>query len=400
MKKSRNINKKRLNNGKKKVMRLSFLFFLIAIISIIVYDLERSNAGFIGRHVQEETEYIEIPDEDEEALALPQRTLDPHIVPYDGVQRSITCWGDSMTYGTGANYAVFVNDEGEEVNISGWTSPSTIEALTGIKTYNLGVAGETSYDIALRAGGIKMRVKDGFTVGYNEPVNVTILDEYDNEIFMADFSAYGYVELEEPDLVYIDKQLFKITGTEGEGLYIQRYSEEPVENDVYIVIKANEAVYTKASFERKDDILILEIGSNGGWNDYQELIRQYDAIIENSGCKYYIIVGDTDDPGTSLADTNQGELNEDGTRIGTGDTSWEATLREAYGEHFINMRAYLIKYGLKDVGLVPTKQERRMARNGLIPERLRSDWTHFNSFGYYSKGLAIYKKGVELGYWQ
>ena len=56
------------------------------------------------------------------------------------------------------------------------------------------------------------------------------------------------------------------------------------------------------------------MGSNGGWeNDYQQLILQYDDIILNSNCKYYIIVGDTDDPGTSLADDNQGEYNEDGS---------------------------------------------------------------------------------------
>lgn len=72
-------------------------------------------------------------------------------------------------------------------------------------------------------------------------------------------------------------------------------------------------------------------------------------MIQNSGCDYYIIVGDTDDPGTSIADTTQGIRNEDGTYIGVGDTAWEATLREAYGDHFINMRTYLIENGLTDV---------------------------------------------------
>ena len=84
------------------------------------------------------------------------------------------------------------------------------------------------------------------------------------------------------------------------------------------------------------DILILEIGSNGGWgSDYQTLILQYDNIIINSGCDYYIIVGDTDDPGTSIGDDNQGEYNEDGSYVGIGDTSWEAALREAYRGSFL-----------------------------------------------------------------
>ena len=37
---------------------------------------------------------------------------------------------------------------------------------------------------------------------------------------------------------------------------------------------------------------------------------------------------------------------------------------------------------------------------GCISGKLRSDWTHFNAYGYYAKGLGIYKKGVELGYWE
>ena len=43
---------------------------------------------------------------------------------------------------------------------------------------------------------------------------------------MADFSAYGYVEPHESDVVYINDDMFKITGTEETGLYICRYSEE------------------------------------------------------------------------------------------------------------------------------------------------------------------------------
>ena len=159
-------------------------------------------------------------------------------------------------------------------------------------------------------------------------------------------------------------------------------------------------VMTKAAREHRGDILILEIGSNGGWDsDYLDLIRQYDAMIENSGCPYYIIIGDTDDPGTSIGDLNQGETYKDGSYIGLGDIAWEATLREAYGDHFINMRTYLLQYGLSDCGLSPTDQDMRDMIVGNISKQLRYDWTHFNSYGYYSKGIAVYKKGVELGYW-
>lgn len=159
-------------------------------------------------------------------------------------------------------------------------------------------------------------------------------------------------------------------------------------------IPAGTRVYTRASIDHKEDILILEIGSNGGWeSDYQQLIKQYDNMLLSSECQYYIIIGDTDDPGTSVGDENQA------VGIGRGDTGWEAALREAYGDHFINMRAYLIENGLQDAGLTATTEDIERYKDGCISEQLRSDWTHLNDYGYYAKAVGVYKKGVELGYW-
>ena len=150
----------------------------------------------------------------------------------------------------------------------------------------------------------------------------------------------------------------------------------------------------------KSQILILEIGSNGGWgNDYDTLIKQYRAMIESADTDYYIILGDTDDPGTSIGDKKQKATYDDGTYIGTDDTMWEAALRKEFGEHFLNTRVYLIENGMSDCKLTPDKDDLHAQECGRIPTKLRFDWTHLNSYGYYSKALAVYQKGVELGYW-
>ena len=340
-----------------------------------------------------------IPEEDEEAYELPPRTLNTAVIPYDGKERTVSCWGDSMMFGIGAGEA-YVFGEDNVLDISDWTTPYTLEYLTGIKVYNLGVAGETSNEIALRQGGIKMYADNTFEVGYDDSVEISIIDEYGNPVYMADFSAYGYVEPHESDVVYINDDMFKITGTEETGLYICRYSEEEDVYDAFTTVYEGTQIVTKAAHERKNDILILEIGSNGGWgSDYQTLILQYDNIIINSGCDYYIIVGDSDDPGSSLGDDNQCEFNEDGSYVGIGDTSWEAALREAYGAHFFNTRTYIIQYGLDVCGLNTTTEDLENFKRGNISKQLRYDWTHFNAYGYYAKGMGIYEKGKELGYW-
>lgn len=145
------------------------------------------------------------------------------------------------------------------------------------------------------------------------------------------------------------------------------------------------------------DILVLEIGSNGGWDgDYDELIAQYRSMIEHAGVKDYLIIGDTDDPGTSFADVSQRPFPK-GT--GTGETSWEAALREEFGDHFINMRAFLIERGLETAGLEATAEDDEDASRGCISGQLRADWTHLNSYGYYAQAFAVHERGRELGYW-
>ncbi len=147
----------------------------------------------------------------------------------------------------------------------------------------------------------------------------------------------------------------------------------------------------------EDDVLVLEFGSNGGWkDDYQILIEQYRELIHQTGCEKYIIVGDTDDPGTSIADERQEPLPEG---RGTEETAWEAALCEAFNDHFINMRVFLVEQGLEVAGLEATEEDDEAASLGCISEQLRSDWTHLNSYGYFAQAMAIFEKGQELGYW-
>lgn len=255
-------------------------------------------------------------------------------------QRKISCWGDSMMEGYGSSEAYVMTNSGT-VDISYYTAPMALEALTGLKTYNFGVSGETSEEIAVRAGGITL---------------------------------------------YTDRNI---------------YISSKKSTTAVLVDGSGQAVIPKAAVGHSDDIMILEMGSNGGWyGDYSLLVEQYRQIIDNSGCTDYIIVGDTDNPGESLADVMQTQYNSDGTYVGTGDTMWEAALREAFGEHFLNMRVYMLENGLADCGLEQAPSDAAAYEMGYIPEQLRSDWTHFNSYGYYAKGMGIYLKGVELGYWQ
>lgn len=187
---------------------------------------------------------------------------------------------------------------------------------------------------------------------------------------------------------------FGVSGATSEEIAIMQGALEP--NEDMGSYDALNPLVTEAAREHKGDVLVLEIGSNGGWNgNYDTLIAQYDAMIAYAECEGFIVIGDTDDPGTSIGDTYQQRAD----YLGTDDTAWEAALRAAYGDKFLNMRVFLIENGLEIAGFEASPDDEEAAAQGCISTQLRADWTHLNSYGYYAKAVAVYQQGRQLGYW-
>lgn len=345
----------------------------------VLYDVDYNK--YLLDEAAQESENLN--SEEPSAKEEPKRTLSPVSIPYDGRERAISCWGDSMMYGC-ATTPGFITLSGVTQNISYATAPGILAQLTGLTVYNLGVNGETSREIALRQGGLMMVTDRDIDIDGTGIAEFKLKCLADGEtVYMEDYSGYNF------------QSHVNICVMNGEQYYVTNGYDEETQliygTDVHI--EAGTPVYTLAAVERRDDILILEIGSNGGWdNDYDTLIAQYDAMIESTGCRYYIIVGDTDDPELS-ADIYR-------TEVGTGETPWEKALEEAYGEHFFNLRRFMIQNGLQLCGLETTEEDIDGFLAGRISRQLRSDWTHFNAYGYYAKAKGLYQKGQDLGYWQ
>ena len=424
---------------------------------------QEESAEVVDREVVEEFFENEISTENEEAFELPPRQLTDEFIPYDGQKREITCYGDSMMAGAGSATEGKVNGidiygwttpvtienltniPTHNLGGSGESSSYITFRAGGTKVYidrditisetdsaiaritdedgNVFKADDYSgygFDYDPYPGDMYINgylcdvdnVEDGYvsiklTKGYaaydNSTDNSVVIYESETAEYSrqrADIKKKKKKGTESSTVIRETES--QTSGEKPTEIPTEKPTEKPAETSGVekVTISGGTQAMTRASQERSaKDILILEMGSNGGWeNDYQQLILQYDDIILNSGCKYYIVLGDTDDPADS-ADANQGEYGEDGNYVGIGDTAWEAALREAYGEHFFNTRTYMIQNGLTDCGLDTTTDDLENFKKGNISEQLRYDWTHFNCYGYYSKGIGVYKKGVELGYW-
>lgn len=149
--------------------------------------------------------------------------------------------------------------------------------------------------------------------------------------------------------------------------------------------------------DQSEDIMIIQMGDNGGWDNIEDLIAQHKEMIKEGGTDKYIVVSSTDDPN----DYDQIWAYTD-EAIGLEDTWYEEELREAFGEHLFIGRKYLIEKGLEVTGLEETEEDRARAEQGLISLQFReeeNDNTHLNADGYTAMAYGIYELGQELDYW-
>ena len=124
---------------------------------------------------------------------------------------------------------------------------------------------------------------------------------------------------------------------------------------------------------QEEDILVIQMGDNGGWINLGQLIRQYRKLISKAG-----------------------------TDRGLENTWYEEEFEKEFGEHLFNGRKYLIEHGLEINGLRETEIDYMRAKNGCISLQLRNPWidnTHLNEAGYTALAHGVYEKGKELGYW-
>ena len=112
--------------------------------------------------------------------------------------KEISCWGDSMMEGCGKGFAL-INNNGLYKDISNYDSPFTVEELTRYNTYNFCVAGETSYEIALRAGGIGIYTDRNLHLTSYTTERAKLIDDYGNVVKMNDFSGYGWENNDYPN---------------------------------------------------------------------------------------------------------------------------------------------------------------------------------------------------------
>ena len=278
---------------------------------------------------------------------------------YYETNMTIACWGDSLTVGS---------------NGDGITYPKILSRL--VKTanvVNLGVGGEGSTKIAMRQGAIPLYA-EGFTIPEEKIyTEINLIDENNNKVIIGQQGTAGlnpcYINGVEGDIIYHEGS--------SKTFFIRRESgQETVVDNKTRVITEGMKEYQNA------DILIIWSGTNDtpDASSVSNVIDNIDAMINYSNNDKYVIIGLT----SKYYMPEIEEVNQ--------------MLASKYGEHFLDIRKYILENGLSDAGISATAQDLEDIENGEIPTSLRADKVHFSESGYRIIGQQVYNKLISLGY--
>lgn len=272
-------------------------------------------------------------------------------------EQRIICWGDSLTYGQGGD---------------GVTYPLVLAEKTGLEVINYGIQGETARQIAIRMGALQMTTGAFEIPAETVPVEVTLWQNGEDPIMMR----LGDCAMNPCNINGVEGTL-SYNAEEIKYYFTRSNQGEPVS------VPDGTAVETYASRDKREsDIIVLFAGTNlpPDKDTVGELIATENQMIKELGTERYIVIGLT----SKALVPDVEPINE--------------ALSDAFGEHFLDIRTYMLTQGIQDAGLEPTEQDRKDIEEGEIPFSIRVDEVHGTDVFYRLIGEQVYEKLKALGY--
>ena len=303
----------------------------------------------------------------------------------------IVCWGDSLTAGAGgkgvsypavleglihANYCTPYNLSDLFIH----RFPQFAEEMDysfSVPVVNMGVGGENTDTILGRNGAVPFVTVNDFTIPAGRtPAEIVFESENGDPVapLLQGNAGMEWVTIEGVKGVISIEQESYVSSS-------YRYFFTRSEAGGEVFVPAGTELVTQGSTDYKDYLMVLFIGQNGGYDDVEELISQQKAMLahQTANNQRYIIVG-----------------------LHTGTAADRAELEEAmqreYGDHYINLRAYMSEQAMDDAGLVPTLTDQQSMARGETPPSLMVDGVHFTPTAYRLIGQLIFERMETLGY--
>lgn len=306
-------------------------------------------------------EVAEEPQPDLIEAIMQQTETDPYhgeLVPTAVYNREtlprIVCWGDSLTEaGNGQAY------------------PDVLATLTDAEIINYGLHSDSTKAVAIREGALPVYVSECVIPGGREGVSVNLSLQNGKKTNLLKNGNVGI----NPCMIGSVRGNLELSGDS----YVFTRSEA---GEAVQVTTGTRLMTQGALQKNEDDVVILFTGANDGLDKElaENLISTQKQILDHIGSKHYIVIGVT-----------YAEELDDLVAI-------NEQMAAAYGEHFLDIRDYFVRFGLEDAGITPTKEDEADIAKGLVPASLRQDRVHGTSDFYALLAHQVYRKLMHLGY--
>lgn len=305
----------------------------------------------------------------------------------EGATPTIAVWGDS-TSSPGTSWGCW---------------PDRLQEKIGAENYfvkNQAVSGEYTTSTSARQGGNALSV-GAFTIPADTSLVEITLTSADGQTFGTSpvFSAGG--GFNPCTIAGVQGSIINAGG--GVCKFARKTAGESVEVSEGAIVTSD----ADGMFNNADAVMLVNLGINAGWNENADtLLNQVQLMVNHfteSGGTKYIITGAYAGQFMRTDDKRQKVF------------EYETKAATAFGEHWMNLREYLIANGLTENGLTASTMDTERIAVGQIPASLLgagtqdniaiydgktvTDDTHPNAYGANSICNAFYAKGQSLGYW-
>lgn len=273
----------------------------------------------------------------------------------------IVGWGDSMMKGSGGKKSI-LEVMTEELNIP---------------HENFGVGGLRSSNIAILQGGNPLQlVFKNQEIKASEPTEVIYFNTEPIN-FQTKQTREGYIK-DIPGTIERLSEKENYRKTFGYRFTAQNINKNVKTQDT-VIFKFNNAL------DNNNQWTIIWAGRNDK-KDGDEVYKTRDhirAMIDYMGenaKNHYLVLSICN----GIADTEY-----KGSNAHTNITRLNNVLEEAFGDHFIDIRSYMIHKAIYDMGMNPTPQDLEDIKKDCIPRSFLNDNVHFNTLGYEAVGKFL-----------
>lgn len=395
------------NERKRSIVRNVLIFVVLALVvgalgiaylqvkqQIAAEDAKLSEANHSQRQ--------ELSEQRREITDIVQQAYEKDLATVEQYMPGIVCWGDSITAGSSGNVSYpytlqkFIDTYICDIYDfrAGLSSAEEIASVKGseyqvsIPVVNMGAGQENSATILGRAGVAPFRIRRAFEIPADK-TPVTISFDAPDGSKVEPLTA-GSAGMNPVSIGGVQGNLALVSSTDGWKQ--TRYEFTRLEEGEALKIEAGTEVIPAVAQEYRDYIHVVCLGAYDPYRNPIELVEDIRQLLarQAKNTDRYLVLG--------LCTYNSAWKLESSFQLDGIDTA----MLQAFGDHYVNVRKYLIEDGLRDAGISPTKEDNNNLSKGFVPHSFQSNATgaDLNGLAYKLIGKLVYDRMDRLGYFK